>query len=387
MMRREPLTLLPADPDLITTVERFAREAILPHVEDWEAACGFPRALYKQAADLGLLAMGYEERVGGIAASWISRLAVMQVLSRVTGAGGVTASLFSHNIAMPLVQKLASDDVAQEIIPPVLRGERIAALAITEPSGGSDVARLRTTAQRQGSDYVVDGEKVFITSGVRADWYTVAVRTGEGGARGISLLSVRGDAQGVSRTPLQKMGWHSSDTAHVRFDQVRVPARYLLGQESQGFREIMANFNGERLVLAAGCLGAAQCALDEALDWAQQRQTFGASLVNHQVVRHKLVDMQMRIRATEHWLIALATALDETGVESPEWVAEVCLLKNQATTTLAFCADAAVQTLGGMGFMRGTKSERIYREVKVNAIGGGTEEIMKELAAKQMGWL
>jgi acyl-CoA dehydrogenase len=186
---------------------------------------------------------------------------------------------------------------------------------------------------------------------------------------------------------LQKMGWHSSDTAHVRFDQVRVPARYLLGQESQGFREIMANFNGERLVLAAGCLGAAQCALDEALDWAQQRQTFGASLVNHQVVRHKLVDMQMRIRATEHWLIALATALDETGVESPEWVAEVCLLKNQATTTLAFCADAAVQTLGGMGFMRGTKSERIYREVKVNAIGGGTEEIMKELAAKQMGWL
>lgn len=386
-MQRESLTRLPADPDVVATAERFARQEILPHVDEWEAACGFPRQLYSQAAGLGLLAMGYEERVGGIPAPWVDRLAVMQVLSRVTGAGGVMASLFSHNIAMPLVQKLARDDVAQEVIPPVLRGECIAALAVTEPSGGSDVARLRTTASREGDDFVVNGEKVFITSGVRADWYTVAVRTGEGGARGISLLSVPGDAPGVSRTPLQKMGWHASDTAHVRFDHVRVPARYLLGEENQGFREIMANFNGERLTLVAGCLGAAQCALDEALEWAQQRQSFGVSLINHQVVRHKLVDMQMRIRATEHWLIALASALDATGVESAEWVAEVCLLKNQATTTLAFCADAAVQTLGGMGFMRGTKSERIYREVKVNAIGGGTEEIMKELAAKQMGWL
>ena len=386
-MQRESLTRLPADPDVVATAERFARQEILPHVDEWEAACGFPRQLYSQAAGLGLLAMGYEERVGGIPAPWVDRLAVMQVLSRVTGAGGVMASLFSHNIAMPLVQKLARDDVAQEVIPPVLRGECIAALAVTEPSGGSDVARLRTTASREGDDFVVNGEKVFITSGVRADWYTVAVRTGEGGARGISLLSVPGDAPGVSRTPLQKMGWHASDTAHVRFDHVRVPARYLLGKENQGFREIMANFNGERLTLVAGCLGAAQCALDEALEWAQQRQSFGVSLINHQVVRHKLVDMQMRIRATEHWLIALASALDATGVESAEWVAEVCLLKNQATTTLAFCADAAVQTLGGMGFMRGTKSERIYREVKVNAIGGGTEEIMKELAAKQMGWL
>ena len=386
-MQREPLTRLPADADLIATAERFAREVVLPHVPEWEAAMGIPRSLYAQAGELGLLAMGYEERLGGIPTSWVDRLAVMQVLQRVTGAGGVMASLYSHNIALPLVQKLASDEVAQEIIPPVLRGERIAALAITEPSGGSDVARLRTTAQRDGGDYLIHGEKVFITSGVRADWYTVAVRTGETGARGISLISVPGDAQGLTRTPLQKMGWHASDTAQVRFDGVRVPARYLLGQENQGFREIMGNFNGERLTLVAGCLGASQCALDEALDWAQQRQTFGSTLVNHQVVRHKLVDMQMQIRATEHWLAALATALDATDEESPDWVAQVCLLKNQATMTMAFCADAAVQTLGGMGFMNGTKSERIYREVKVNAIGGGTEEIMKELAAKQMAWL
>jgi acyl-CoA dehydrogenase len=297
------------------------------------------------------------------------------------------ASLFSLNIALPLVQKLASDEVTQEIIPPCLRGERIAALCITEPSGGSDVANLRTTARRDGGDFVIDGEKVFITSGMRADWLTVAVRTGEKGARGVSLISVPGDVAGLSRTKLEKMGWHASDTAHLRFDGVRVPARYLLGDVDMGFREIMGNFNGERMVLAAGCLGAAQCALDEALDWAQQRETFGLRLMQHQVVRHKLADMQMRIAATEHWLAALAAQIDATGQETPAWVAQVCLLKNQATTTMAFCADAAVQTLGGMGFMRGTKSERIYREVKVNAIGGGTEEIMKELAAKQMGWL
>lgn len=381
------LTQLPADGDFLDSVARFAREVIAPHADAWDEARGFPRELYAQAAALGLLAMGYEERVGGIPASWTDRLAVNQVLARVTGAGGVLASLFSLNIALPLVQKLADEDVAQEIIPPCLRGERIAALCITEPSGGSDVANLRTTARRDGGDFIIDGEKVFITSGMRADWFTVAVRTGEKGARGVSLIAVTGDAAGISRSKLEKMGWHASDTAHLRFDGVRVPARYLLGTENQGFREIMGNFNGERLVLAAGCLGAAQCALDEALGWARQRETFGLRLMQHQVVRHKLVDMQMRIQATEHWLAALAQQIDTTGEESPEWVAQVCLLKNQATTTMAFCADAAVQTLGGMGFMRGTKSERIYREVKVNAIGGGTEEIMKELAAKQMGWL
>lgn len=381
------LTQLPADADFIDSVARFARDVIAPNADAWDEAREFPRELYAQAAALGLLAMGYEERVGGIPASWTDRLAVNQVLARVTGAGGVLASLFSLNIALPLVQKLASEDVAQEIIPPCLRGERIAALCITEPSGGSDVANLRTTARRDGGDFVIDGEKVFITSGMRADWFTVAVRTGEKGARGVSLISVPGDAAGLSRSKLEKMGWHASDTAHLRFDGVRVPARYLLGEENKGFREIMGNFNGERMVLAAGCLGAAQCALDEALDWARQRETFGMRLMQHQVVRHKLADMQMRIQATEHWLAALAQQIDTTGEETPEWVAQVCLLKNQATTTMAFCADAAVQTLGGMGFMRGTKSERIYREVKVNAIGGGTEEIMKELAAKQMGWL
>lgn len=276
-------------------------------------------------------------------------------------------------------------------MPPVLRGEKISALAITEPGGGSDVAALRTTARRDGEHYVVNGEKTFITSGMRADWLTVAVRTGEGrGAGGISMLLVPGDAPGLSRTRLSKMGWLCSDTATLHFDNVRVPARYLLGEEGAGLRMVMGNFNGERVGLAAGALGFAQACLDEALAWARERKTFGAALIEHQAVRHKLVDMRMRIASTEAWLEAVSAegdALEAAGrANAPEWVAQICMLKNHATQTMQFCADQAVQILGGMGFMRGTVSERIYREVKVMMIGGGAEDIMKELAAKQMGW-
>lgn len=193
-----------------------------------------------------------------------------------------------------------------------------------------------------------------------------------------------GDSAGLSRTRLDKMGWLSSDTAHLRFDGMRVPARYLLGEEGKGFVGIMRNFNGERLGIATGALGYAEACYDEALAWAQQRQAFGTALVGHQVIRHKLVDMQQRIRATEAWLDALVARAD-AGDSSPDWVGAVSMLKNQATQTMQFCADAGVQILGGMGYMRGTVCERVYREVKVITIGGGTEEIMKELAARQWG--
>ena len=196
---------------------------------------------------------------------------------------------------------MARRELQQEVIPPVLRGEKIAALAITEPGAGSDVAGLRTTARREGDDWVIDGEKVFITSGMRADWITMAVRTGETGSKGaggISMILVPGDAAGLSRSKLDKMGWWCSDTAHLRMDGVRVPARYLLGEEGGGFRIIMSNFNGERLGMSAMALGFAQACFDEALDWARQRKAFGSALVEKQVIRHKLVDMQMRIAST-----------------------------------------------------------------------------------------
>jgi acyl-CoA dehydrogenase len=327
--------------------------------------------------------------LGGTPAPFALRNAVSTTMARYGGSGGIMAGLFSLNIGLPPVLRHGSAQVQQEVIPPVLRGEKIAALAITEPGGGSDVAALRTTARRDGGDWVIDGEKVFITSGMRADWITMAVRTGDSGSKGaggISMIVVPGDAPGLSRTALDKMGWWCSDTAHLRMDKVRVPARFLLGEEGGGFKIIMSNFNGERLGMSAMALGFAQACYDEALDWARQRKAFGSALVEKQVIRHKLVDMQMRIASTEAWLAAVTQLADEGKLESdPDCVAQVCMLKNHSTQAMQFCADQAVQILGGMGFMRGTKSERIYREVKVMMIGGGAEEIMKDLAARQLG--
>ncbi|MGQ2978195.1 MAG: acyl-CoA dehydrogenase family protein [Polaromonas sp.] len=367
------------------TVTRFAQREIAPHVRQWDDAGEFPRELYHQAAELGLLGLGYPEALGGTPASWRLRNAMTLALCRHGGSGGVLASLFSHNIGLPPVLAHGSAALQQAVIPPVLRGEKIAALAISEPGAGSDVAALRTTARRDGDDYIINGEKIFITSGMRADVITVAVRTGESrGSGGISMLLVDGNSPGLSRSRLDKMGWWCSDTAHLRFDGVRVPARHLLGQEGGGFKIIMGNFNGERLAMSAAALGFAQACYDEALDWARQRQVFGSALSEKQVIRHKLVDMQMRIASTQAWVDVVADRAD-AGDQGTDWVAHVCMLKNHATQTLQFCADQAVQILGGMGFMRGTRSERIYREVKVMMIGGGAEEIMKDLAARQLG--
>jgi acyl-CoA dehydrogenase len=371
-------------------VRRFMRDRIEPNLAAWEAAGEFPRDLYREAAALGLQGLGYPEELGGTPAPHSVRNALFVAMSRWGASGGLMAGLFSHNIGLPPILRHGTPALQQEVIPSVLRGEKIAALAITESGGGSDVAALKTKARRDGDEWVIDGEKVFITSGVRADWITVAVRTGDAGTRGsggISLIVVPGDAPGLSRTRLDKMGWHCSDTAQLRFDGVRVPARYLVGDEGGGFRMIMGNFNGERLSMSAMALGFAQACYDEALSWARDRQAFGAALVEKQVVRHKLVDMQMRIHSTEAWLNA-ATALadeDEKLESDPDLIAQVCMLKNHSTQTMQFCADQAVQILGGMGYMRGSKSERLYREVKVMMIGGGAEEVMKDLAAKQLG--
>ena len=364
-------------------VRRFVAAEIAPHVRAWDEAGSFPRELYAKAAAIGLLGVGYPEAYGGTPAPLSLRLAITQEIAQ-AGSGGLMASLFSHNIGLPPVLAHGSEALKRRVIPDVLAGRRIAALAITEPGGGSDVAHLRCSARRDGEHWVIDGEKTFITSGVRADWITLAVRTGDAGAAGISLIAVPGDAPGLERTRLEKMGWWCSDTAHLRFDGCRVPADHLIGDENAGFRMIMRNFNDERLMMAAIAAAFARVCHDEALDWARERTTFGARLVEHQVIRHKLMDMRMRLASTDAW-IEQVVARAEEGDTGPEWVADVCLLKNHATQTMQACADQAVQILGGMGYVRGTKSERIYREVKVMMIGGGAEEIMKELAARQLG--
>jgi acyl-CoA dehydrogenase len=364
-------------------VRAFVDAEIVPHINAWDEAGSFPRELYRRAAQLGLLGLGYPEAYGGTPAGTWFRVIATEEIAR-AGSGGLMASLFSHNIGLPPILAHGSDALKQRVVPGVLSGERIAALAITEPSGGSDVARLRCTARRDGDHWVVDGDKTFLPSGLRADWITLAVRTGRNGASGISLIAVPGDTPGLTRTPLAKMGWWCSDTAQLHFDRCRVPLDHLIGDENAGFRMVMENFNGERLLMAAGAAAFAQVCFDEALDWARQRQTFGVPLVEHQVTRHKLMDMKMRLASTRAWLHAMVDRLD-AGETDADWIAELCLLKNHATQTMQWCADAAVQILGGMGYMRGTRSERLYREVKVMMIGGGAEEIMKELAARQLG--
>ena len=365
------------------SVRRFVEREIAPHVAEWDEAGSFPRELYAQAAAAGLIGLGYPEHLGGTPAGLAWRLIASEEVAR-AGSGGLLASLFSHSIGLPPIIARGSDALQRRVVPDVLAGARIAALAITEPGAGSDVARIACRARRDGDAWVIDGEKAFITSGLRADWLTVAVRTGGPGASGISLIAVPGDAPGLARAPLAKMGWWCSDTARLAFVGCRVPAENLIGEENEGFRAIMENFNGERLLMAsAACAFAAVC-FDEARAWAQQRKTFGRRLVEHQAVRHKLVDMRMRIFSAQAWIDSIVERCD-AGALDAETVAELCLLKNHATQTMQFCADQAVQILGAMGFMRGTKSERIYREVKVMMIGGGAEEIMKDLAARQLG--
>jgi acyl-CoA dehydrogenase len=362
-----------------TVVRRFVENEIEPYAHDWDEAGEFPRELYEKAAAIGLLGLGFPEEYGGTPADQFMKIVTSQELAR-AGAGGINASLMSHTIGSPPIARAARPEVRARVLPEVLSGKKISALAITEPGGGSDVANLRTKARRDGDHYIVNGEKTFITSGVRADYLTVAVRTGGEGASGVSLLLIEGDTPGLSRTKLKKMGWWASDTASLHFDDCRVPVTNLIGEEGQGFKLIMHNFNSERMGMAASCTAYARVCVEDAIAYAKERKTFGKPIAQHQVIRHKLVDMAQRVAASQAMLEMLAWRLGEG--ESP--VAEICMMKNQATQTMAYCASEAVQIFGGAGFMRGIKVERIYREVKVNAIGGGTEEIMKDLASRQM---
>ena len=372
------------------TVREFIAREVAPHINAWDEAGSFPRTLYRQAGAIGLLGIGYPEELGGTPADLFFTIAAAEELAQ-AGSGGLQASLGSQHIALPPLVALGSQALKQRVVPAVLAGEKIAALAITEPGGGSDVAALRTTAvlsrDSEGEHYLVNGEKTFITSGMRADFLTVAVRTDptNKGPGGVSLLLVEGDTPGLQRSLLAKTGWWASDTAHLRFDNCRVPAANLLGAEGAGFKAIMQNFNNERLMMAAMAVAYAQVCTEEAAAWARERRTFGAALIERQVIRHKLVDMVMRVETARAFVYELAWRLQQRLGDADALVARTCMAKNVATQAMQFCADQAVQILGGMGFMRGTKSERLYREVKVMMIGGGAEEIMKDLAARKLG--
>ncbi len=364
-------------------LRRFFDKEVKPFAEDWDEQGALPDELWSKSAAMGILGLGYPEEFGGTNQGidiWHKNI-LNQELARI-GVGGVGASLMVHNIGLPPVINFARPHIKQQIAPAVISGSKRISLAITEPGGGSDVAQLATTANRDGDHYIVNGSKTYITGGMKADWFTTAVRTSPNGAAGISTLLIPADTQGVSRTILdRKQGWWCSDTATIYFDNVRIPAEYLLGEENQGFKVIMNNFNSERMAMAAGMNGAARVCFEEAVEWAKQRKTFGKRLADHQVIRHKISEMMRKIQATDSYLQAVSRQI-QLGNED---AASIALLKVQCSQTMEFCAREAMQIMGGVSYMRGNRVERIYREVRVNAIGGGSEEIMRDLAARQIG--
>lgn len=363
------------------TVRSFVQREILPYVNDWEEAGEFPRELYKKAAEAGILGIGAPEQWGGSGEDVFMKVAACEEMVRCTS-GGVGASLGSLDIGLPPVWKWGSDALQEKVVPPVLAGDKIAALAVTEPGGGSDVANLRTRAVRDGDHYVVNGSKTFITSGVRADYYTVAVRTGDPGFGGISLLLVEKDTPGFTvGRKLKKMGWWASDTAELFFEDCRVPAENLIGAENGGFFCIMSNFQMERLILAVTANMTAQVALDEAMAYAREREAFGRPIAGFQVTRHKLAEMATQVAVSREFTYRVAARL----ANGEDCVLDVSMAKNQATQ----CADRvtwdAVQIFGGAGYMRGTVVERLFRDNRILSIGGGTYEIMNEVIAKRLG--
>ena len=356
----------------------FMEREVLPDLDQWERAGELPRSLHERAAAAGLLGVGFPEEVGGGGGDLLDTIVVTEEVLLAGGSGGLVASLFTHGIALPHIVAAGDPGQVDRFVRPVLAGRAIAALAITEPDGGSDVAAIRTRAVRDGDAFVVNGAKTYITSGARADFVTVAVRTGEPGWGGISLLVVPTDAPGfaVSRR-LEKMGWHCSDTAELAFTDCRVPSANLVGGENTGFVQIAQQFVVERLPLAVQAYATAQRCLDLALQWVRVRSTFGRPLATRQVVKHQLVEMDRLTEVARTYTrhVAMRHAAGE------DVVAEAALAKNTAVAAAEQVAYQAVQLFGGMGYMRESEVERHYRDVRILAIGGGTTEIMTELAA------
>lgn len=367
-------------------VREFTAREIVPFLQDWEDAGELPRDLHRKASAAGLLGAGFPAEAGGSGGEIFDAMIVAEEIIQSGGSGGLIASLFTHGIALPhiITAGLAAGDkdLIDRFARPVLAGEMIGALGVTEPDAGSDVASLRTTAVRDGDAYVVNGAKLFITSGVRADFVTTAVRTGGPGFGGLSLLVIEKGAPGftVSRA-LRKMGWLCSDTAELAFTDVRVPVANLVGAENSGFLQIVQNFVSERLSLAVQAYATAQRCLDLTLEWIRARETFGRPLSSRQVVRHKVAEMARQVDVARAYTRLVA----ERYAAGEDVLTETAYAKNTAVYACEHVVHEAVQLHGGMGYMREAEVERHYRDARLLGIGGGTNEIMNEIVAKRLG--
>lgn len=369
------------------TIESFVASEIRPFAHDWDEAGYVPLELHEKIGALGVWGFGIDEAYGGLGFDDPFMRVDYAVAMGMCGAGGVPAGLGGRGISLDPIQKLACKEIKDRCLKDIVEGRKQSSLGITEPGGGSDVARLKTTAKRDGNHFVLNGSKTFITGGMESEYFVIGARTGKPGLAGISLFFVDAQTPGFTRTPLKKkMGWWASNQATLYFDDCRIPAENMMGEEDRGFISIMHNFNYERLSLTAWALGMMKVCLEDSIDWAQERMTFGQPLIRHQVIRHKIADMSAKIDAVESYLYMICYQIEQHlngGGDMP--VAEICKAKFFATKALEFCASEAMQILGGAGYLRGNRIENVYREVKVIAIGGGSEEIMRDLAVRQMG--
>lgn len=368
---------------LRATAAEFVRREVAPHLQEWEDAGSIPRDLHRAAADQGLLGVAFPESVGGSGGDLADSVAMQEAMFAAGASSGLMAGLFTSGIALPHLATVGEPDQVTRFVRPTLAGELIGSLAVTEPDGGSDVAAIRTTARRDGEHYIVNGAKTFITSGVRADFVTTAVRTGGAGSRGISLLVVEKGTDGFEvSAPLAKMGWHCSDTAELSFVDVRVPVGNLVGEENTGFGQIAEQFVVERIALAVHGYGIAARSLALAASYAKERATFGKPLASRQVVRHRLVDMHRAVEVARTYTREVA----RRHVAGDNVIAEAVLAKNQAVEAAAYVVDAAVQLHGGTGYMHATEVERHYRDARILGIGGGATEVLNDLAARLLGY-
>jgi acyl-CoA dehydrogenase len=370
--------------ELRESARSFVSKEIAPHVDEWEEARYFPDELFPRCGELGFLGLKFEERYGGQGGDYVHNAVWMEELSHSGAGGGVAAGLGAHSeIAMPPIWKFGTDEQKQRWLVPGIKGEVIGALGITEPGGGSDVASLKTFAKPVDGGYVVNGSKTFITNGVRADFLVTAVKTSEqGGHHGISFLVLEKDMPGYEVSgKLEKMGWHASDTGELSFTDVEVPAENLLGEENEGFKLIMANFQWERLTMALGALGGMQRVFEETLAYAKEREAFGRPIGRFQAIRHKFAEMSVMIEASR----SITYGALRKFAAGENAITEVTQAKLYTQRAACDISDEAIQIHGGYGYMREYGVERAYRDSRLGPIGGGTDEIMKEILGKQLG--
>lgn len=365
------------------SVRDFCENEIKPHVEEWEEAGIFPREIYTEMGKLGFLGIRFPEKYGGSGLDWWYTACFIEELPRCM-CGGVPLSIMAHtDMATPIINILGSEEQKQEFLAPAIKGEKIAAICVTEPFAGSDVAGIKTTAKKDGGDYVINGSKTFITNGTRADFLMLAAKTNpEAGHAGMSLFTFPTNVKGYSISKkLNKLGNRSSDTAELSFEDCRIPKRYLLGEEGQGFIYAMKNFQGERIVAALSATAGAALALEETMRYIHDREVFGRPLSKFQVTRHKVADMATQIEASRA-ITYYAMNLHNDGIESTR---EVSMAKIFASDASKYVVDECLQLHGGYGYVEEYYIARAYRDTRLMPIGGGTTEIMKEIVSRLMG--